>query len=167
MLELAKYEGAAAALMRALEVTPHFRELLRRRILERIDRLLLITDREDRPPAGPGAGAGGEFGDELADDLPLFAAGVLRFVDQKMVDAEVELVVNPGGVDIAQERKRFVDQSVIVDQAAAFLFALITLQDVVNDDQQGGRAIPAYDGAPPLQKRANPTLLGHQSFDQA
>src|SRR5580693_537212 len=117
MLELSKYEGAAAALMRALEVAPHFRELLRRRILERINRLLLVTDRENRPRAGPGAGAGGEFGDELADDLPLFAAGVLRFVDQKMVDAEIELVVNPGGVDIAQQRERFVDQTVIIDQA--------------------------------------------------
>ena len=46
------------------------------------------------------AGAGGEFGDQPLDDLPLLRAGVLRLVDQHMVDAEVELVVHPGGIDV-------------------------------------------------------------------
>ena len=43
------------------------------------------------------AGAGGEFRDQRADDLPLLRAGVLRLVDQHVVDAEIELVEHPGG----------------------------------------------------------------------
>ena len=40
---------------------------------------------------------GDEFGDDGLDDLPLLRAGVLRLVDQHMVDAEIELVEHPGG----------------------------------------------------------------------
>ena len=40
--------------------------------------------------------------DQEPDDLPLLRAGVLRLVDQHMVDAEIELVVHPGGIDAAE-----------------------------------------------------------------
>ena len=79
------------------------------------------------------------------------SAGILRLVDQKVVDAEVELVVNPGGVDIAEKRERLVDQIVIVEKTAAILLASITLQDLVHDGEQRGRAIPANHGAKALQ----------------
>ena len=48
------------------------------------------------------AGAGEEFRRQRADDLPLLRAGVLRLVDQHVVDAAIELVVHPGGVDVAR-----------------------------------------------------------------
>ena len=48
------------------------------------------------------AGAGEEFGDQAPDDLPLLRAGVLRLVDQHVIDAEVELVVHPGGAIIGR-----------------------------------------------------------------
>ena len=65
------------------------------------------------------AGAGGEFGDQPPDDLPLLVAGILRLVDQQMIDAEIELVMHPGGVDVGQQRQRLVDQVVVIEQAAA------------------------------------------------
>ena len=51
MLELAEDEFKAAVVVRALEMPPHRGEFLRRRVLERIDRLLLVADREDRARA--------------------------------------------------------------------------------------------------------------------
>jgi hypothetical protein len=82
--------------MRALEVTAHFGKFLRRRILKRIDRLFFVSHREHGAPRVARAGASGEFGGKTAHDLPLLAAGILRLVDQEMIDAEIELVVHPG-----------------------------------------------------------------------
>jgi hypothetical protein len=166
MLELAKHEASPSRLMRALKVAAHFGELLRCGVLERIDRLFLVTDREYGSRRGPGAGAGGEFRNQVAHDLPLLGAGVLSLVDQKMVDAEVELVMNPGGVDIAEKRERLVDQIVVIDEAAAILLALITAQNLVQNGEQRGRAIPANHGAKPLQERTDTRLFGREPFNQ-
>ena len=108
--------------MPALEIAPHLGEFLGRGVLERIDRLLLVADRKDRARERPRAGAGGEFVGEVAHDLPLLLAGVLRLVDQHVVDAEIELVVHPGGIDVAQQRQRLVDEVVVVEQPAALFF---------------------------------------------
>src|SRR5262249_22313196 len=167
MLELAKYETAPASSMRALEVTAHFGKFFRRRILERIDRLFLIADREHSPRRGPRAGADSKFGDETAHDLPLLVAGVLRLVDQKMIDAEIEFVMNPGGVDIAEQPAGLVDQIVVVDKTAAVLLALIAPKDLVDDGEQRGRAIPADHGAKPFQQCTDPRLFGCEPFGQA
>ena len=166
MLELAKHEAALSRLMRALKVAAHFGKLFRCGVLERIDRLFLVTDREYGSRRGPGAGAGGEFGNQVAHDLPLLGAGVLRLVDQKMVDAEVELVMNPSGVDIAEKRERLVDQIVVIDETAAILLALITAQNLVHDGKQRGRPIPANHGAKPLQERTNARLFRREPFNQ-
>ena len=86
----------------ALESTAHVVEASRRGALEREDRLLLVADREDRARDVPRAPAPAvNSADQLRDDLPLLRARVLRLVDQHVVDAEVELVVHPGGVDAA------------------------------------------------------------------
>src|SRR5580658_5591862 len=74
MLELAKDEAETAVEMRALEVPAHFGELLRRRVLERIDRLFFVADREDRTRYVARAGAGGEFGNQPLHNLPLLVA---------------------------------------------------------------------------------------------
>ena len=49
-------------------------------------------------------------------DLPLLRAGVLRLVDQHVIDAAVELVVHPGGRRVAEQCERLVDQVVVVEQ---------------------------------------------------
>jgi len=56
-------------------------------------------------------------------DIPLPGAGILRLVDQHVIDAAIELVMHPAGGHPIQHRQRLVDQIVIVEQAALLFFA--------------------------------------------
>ena len=62
--------------------------------------------------------------------------GVLRLVDQHMVDAAVELVMHPARGDTVQHRQRLVDQIVIVEQAALLLLAPVIGRRCSGDMQQ-------------------------------
>ena len=64
------------------------------------DRLLFIADGEDGPRGVEeitGSLPGEEFFRELLHDLPLLGAGVLRLVDQDVIEATVQFVQDPGG----------------------------------------------------------------------
>src|SRR5438105_4694295 len=75
-----------------LEVRAHARERQGIGALEAEDRLLGVADREDRArPLGHRL-AGEELLGERLHDLPLLGIGVLRLVDQDVVEAAVELV---------------------------------------------------------------------------
>ena len=112
-------------------------EFVRRGALKRKDRLLLVADREDGAHhAVARAFAGGEFGNDVDDNVPLPRAGILRLVDQHVVDAAVELVVHPAGRDAVQHRQRLVDQVVIVEQAALLLLAPVVRRRRGRDVQQ-------------------------------
>ena len=64
--------------------------------LEAVDRLLVVADREQGPPAFLGLARPGEqFLGERPDDVELGGVGVLRLVDQDMVDLAVELEAHP------------------------------------------------------------------------
>ncbi len=63
---------------------------------EKIDCLSSPTAKIERAQRAARAGADGELRHQPLDDVPLLRAGVLRLVDQEMIDAEVELVVHPG-----------------------------------------------------------------------
>ncbi len=79
-----------------LELAPGIAEALRVGALEGIDRLLEVADHEQGAVAALALARATEiFGDELLDDLPLRRVGVLRLVDQHMVDFAVELVTHP------------------------------------------------------------------------
>ncbi len=166
MLELADDEFLPALLVCAAEIAQHRGEFVRRGVLERVDRLLLVADREHGAPDAARAGAGGEFGREPAHDLPLLVAGVLRLIDQHMVDAEVELVVHPGGIDVAQQLQRLVDEIVVIKQPAALFLAGVARQHIVGDGEQRFAAAAAGDGALPFHERADAALLGAEPFDQ-
>ena len=123
-------------------------ELARRRALERKDRLLLVADREHRSHhAVARAGARGEFGDDVRDDVPLPRAGVLRLVDQHMVDAAVELVMHPARGDAVEHLQRLVDQIVIVEQAAFLLLAAVIGRRSRCDMKQRLGAVARHHGA--------------------
>src|SRR5262245_64086278 len=77
-----------------IERPVHDLEFARGRALEREDRLLLVADGENRALDEARAGAGEKFGRKPPDDVPLLWAGVLRFVDQHMVDASTALVMH-------------------------------------------------------------------------
>ena len=53
--------------------------------------------------------------DQAFDDLPLVRRGVLRLVDQQMIDAEIKLVVHPGGIDPVEQGAGLVDQVIVVE----------------------------------------------------
>ena len=103
MLELADDEVLFALFVRGLEVAQHLGEFFRRGVLERIDRLFLVADREHGALYAARTGAGSEFSSEPAHDLPLLVAGVLRLVDQDMIDAEIELEMHPGRIDVGEQ----------------------------------------------------------------
>ena len=131
-------------------------EFVRRGALKRKDRLLLVADREDGAHhAVARAGAGGEFGNDVGDNLPLPRAGILRLVDQHMVDAAIELVVHPARRDAVQHRQRLVDQVVIVEQAALLLLAPVVRRRGGGDVQQRLGAVAGRHRAAPLDQGAD------------
>src|SRR4051794_36753520 len=80
----------------ALEVLARLLETSRIGALEAIDRLLEVADHEQGPVALLAfARAAEEFLDQPRDDLPLRGVGVLRLVDQDMIDLAIELVTDP------------------------------------------------------------------------
>src|SRR5690606_17223252 len=108
------------------------------RALEGIDRLLLVADGEDGADRRARRGAGEEFSGQRADDLPLPRAGVLRLVDEDVVDPLVELVVDPGA-DVAAGQKRggTFDQVVEIKQAAPALEILVVAYQPRRDHKRG------------------------------
>ena len=104
----------------------HPREPGRHRALEGKDRLLLVADGEEGAARVAGALAGEEFLRQRRHHLPLARAGVLRLVDEDVVEAAVELVMDPvGGADPQQEVGRLDDQVVEIEDAARDLHAVV------------------------------------------
>ena len=105
--------------------------------LERIDRLLLVADREQG--AGPlhGAVAAEEFGGQLADHPPLFGIGVLAFVDEDVGDARIELVAHPGRLlAMGKQVAELVDQVVEIEPGMGPLLRLVALDDGAQQIEQ-------------------------------
>src|SRR5690606_1963141 len=98
-------------------------EILRAGALEAEDRLLVVADDEDRADAAAmRALAAEEIVDQREDDVPLRAVGVLRLVDQYVIEAPVELVADPIGNALAgQQAGREADLVVEIDQPFALL----------------------------------------------
>ena len=145
------------------EMAPHLLVLARRGALEREDRLLLVADGEQ----GAGeqtarAGAGGELRHQLAHDPPLLLARVLRLVDQDVVEAEIELVMHPTGIDPVEHRAGLVDQVVVVEEAAAVLLGAVAGDHLARERDQRGGAVAADDGAAPRHQRFEAGFLGFQ-----
>ena len=115
----------------------HLLELARIGALEAEDRLLGVADGEHGAAALDRAFAHEEFLGQAADHLPLVGVGVLRFVDQHMVDAAIELVEHPGRARRAlQQAPRGHDQIVIVERRAPPLGVGIAAGDVETEPQQ-------------------------------
>ena len=87
----------------------------------KIDCLGSPTAKTVRMRAALARRAGGEILGDVAQDLPLLGVGVLRLVDQHVVDAAVELVQHPGAVAAREQRQRLVDQIVEIERAEPLL----------------------------------------------
>ena len=84
-----------------------------------------------------------------------------------MVDAEIELVVHPGGALLAEQAQRLVDQVVVVEQAAPVLLGAIARDHLGRDRDQRGGALARLDRAAARDQRAHALLLGHQALEQS
>ena len=112
-------------------------EGLRVGALKAVDRLLGVADREDRAGAVARALAGEEFLGERRDDLPLFGVGVLRLVDQDVVETAVELEEHPGRDSRAsQQVERRQHQIVVIERALEPLAGVIGAQQRVAEPGQ-------------------------------
>ena len=83
--------GEAGVARHVGEGSAHGVELREVGALEAVDRLLLVADDEQGAHLAARAGVVEELRGQRVDDLPLLGAGVLRLVDEDVVDAAVEL----------------------------------------------------------------------------
>ena len=86
------------------------------------------------------------------DDLPLLRAGILRLVDQHVVDALIELVMHPGGAILTQQGECLVDQIVVVEESAPVLRPLVPGDHCIGDGEERGRTVSAGDGLAALHQ---------------
>src|SRR3546814_6831313 len=74
--------------------------------------------------------AGEEVARQPLDDAPLLRAGVLRLVDQQVIEATVELEQHPGDAAVAREQTvGIVNEVVVVEQNTRLLVALVGFQN--------------------------------------
>ena len=102
MLEVPVNEWQAARRVRALKMAAHLRKGTRRGVLKREDGLLLVADRKNGTLHAACPFARKKLFRQKTDDLPLPGAGVLRLVNQNMVNALVKLVMHPGSPLLAE-----------------------------------------------------------------
>ena len=137
--------GAAGVLgERLADVGEH----VRRRALEAVDRLLLVADRKQRARHLARAGAGEELLGQRAHHLPLHRAGILRLVDQDVVEAAVELVEHPfDRRRRAEQVRRPHDQVVEIERRAPRLGLGVALHDGVAEPEQRHRRVEQHQPA--------------------
>ena len=111
--------------------------------LERIDRLLFVTDREERPTRGTGADIGKEFAREAGDDVPLLGACVLSFIDEDVVQTAVELIKRPlhFAVVAGKEGPGLQDEIVEIERAAGTSRGGVVLQDSAGNSIERDRCL--------------------------
>ncbi len=102
------------------------------------DRLLGIADGEDRADRVARTPAGEKLLGQGRHDLPLVRVGILRLVDQDMIDAAIELEQHPGGdARLRQQVARREDQVVVIEETAPALEIVIDLQHGPGQPDQG------------------------------
>ena len=94
----------------------------------------------------------------------MLGAGILRLVEQQVIDAEIELVEHPGGGGALEQRQRAVDQVVIVEQAAPRLLAPVAHDHLMRDRDQRAGAVAAFGGAQGVEQGADALFLAVETF---
>jgi hypothetical protein len=135
-------------------------ELLGRGSLKAVDRLLGVAHGEEGAGApAPGPVPGGEVLRDEAQDLPLLGVGVLRLVDQHVVDAAVELVEHPVAVAPGQERQGLGDEVVEVERPEPGLLAVDPAGDLPGEGEERAGALHRADRLAAVVQRDEAGLL--------
>ena len=111
-------EGLLCRFDARLEFPAHLIEHMRRCALKRVDRLFLVADGEEGANPVTLALARREILGDLPQDLPLLGRGVLRLVDENVVDSRVELIENPGRIGAGEQNERALDEIIEIKQTA-------------------------------------------------
>ena len=128
--------------------------------------MLLVAHGEDRPVDRAGARAREKFSGQKPDDFPLLRAGVLRLVDQHVVDALIELVMHPGGAILTQQGECLVDQIVVVEESAPVLRCLVPGDHCIGDGEERGRALAAVDRLATLHQGQQPLTFALEAIGE-
>jgi hypothetical protein len=93
------------------------------------------------------AGAGEELGCDGVDHPPLRRAGVLRLVDEDVVEAAVEAPEHPGGgLAVLQKRPGALDQVLEVEQAGGGLARGVAGEEGAGKGVEGAGPLPGGAG---------------------
>ena len=113
----------------------HAGEGARIRALKAVDRLLAVADREHGAQPAGRVVADKKFRGEDRDDFPLLGIGVLRLVNQDVVEPAIELEQHPGrDAVVPQQVERGQHQIVVVELRVQALALAIGV------DQRGAEA---------------------------
>ena len=147
-VELGVAPGEPGAAGAVAELAPHAREPRRHGALEGVDRLLLVADGEEGADACRSRPRRRRTPRPAPDHLPLARAGVLRLVDEDVVEPAVELVVDPARGVGAGEQRHGLDHEVLeVEGAARRLHPLVVGDGRVGEAEDGGGRVVALGGA--------------------
>ena len=117
--------------------------------LEAVDRLLGIADGEDGAALGAGALAGEELVGQRLHHLPLLGVGVLRLVDQDVVEPAIELEQHPGRHPRTLQQVAGAEHEIVViEQRARRLVPLIGGEQRAAEPHQRDRGGMERGGAP-------------------
>ncbi len=142
---------------------PHRDKLARIGALKAVDRLLGIADREDRADALAPALAGEELLGQCRDDLPLLRIGVLRLVDQDVVEPAIELEQNPrGNPRPLQQFERLQHQIVEIEQAVQAFPVGIAAQHRITEPNQCQGRLDQHGAGPLVDESHDPPSLGFE-----
>ena len=138
MAELDSFPGRAGVQDTGAKLLPHRRERARLDALEAVDRLFGIAHREERASALFRALAGEEIRRQRPDDRPLAGIGVLRLVDQHVIDPAVQLVEHPESRRLVFDQPLHArDQVVVVEPPLARLLLAIGREQRGADAREG------------------------------
>ena len=122
--------------------------------LEAENRLFCIANREQRALDLAGAFADEKLAAQRLEQPPLLGVCVLRFVDQNVVDAAVQLIKNPGrDARTLQQPVGGQDQIVVINQTAAAFGPLVNLYHGGGKTRKGGAAAGRLQKLQALHRR--------------
>ena len=122
------------------KILPHPFKFMRIRSLKRINRLLAVAHHKHGAVFVLGAAAVKKFVGNRADDSPLVGRGILRLVNQNIVNTAVELIQHPvRHLRIFKQAPRIDNQILVIGLGMQAFVFLIPLQQLVGQIQHRPR----------------------------
>ncbi len=144
-------------------------EVFRAGALEPEDRLLVIADYEQRAQLVVACAlAGEELVSQRADDLPLRRVGILRLVNQDVIELPVQLVADPFGEVVAgQELRRLANLVIEIDEPSPRLGRFPGQRELAPDFQRRNQEIDQLQQGAALLHRHGAIEHGEGRFLEA